>query len=265
MASLTVPLLLCFCGLFLSQAVADWNILHQNGKHHAALSLARSRLQISLQNYCESWRMNVELHNIRDFKVVPEECVPYIGNYVTSVQYQIDSQLTVEECIVYISTTCSFRKDGKDAWLFDVDDTLLSTIPYFKQHQFGGEMFNATAFNEWASKRKATPLEHTMRLYKVLKSMGVQIFLVSSRREDLRSATTDNLVDVGYHGWKSLFLRGNDELNGGVAQYKANVRQQLINDGYRIWGTVGDQFNSFAGLPSAGRTFKLPNPLYYVY
>jgi FMN phosphatase YigB (HAD superfamily) len=27
--------------------------------------------------------------------------------------------------------------DGKDAWIFDVDDTLLSTIPYYKKHGFG--------------------------------------------------------------------------------------------------------------------------------
>ncbi|CAN0904842.1 Acid phosphatase 1 [Linum grandiflorum] len=253
-----ISLLLCFCGVSVSLAAADWNILHHRKQ------ASRKELGISLNNYCESWRINVELHNIRDFHVVPEECVSYIGNYVTSTQYQIDMQLTIEECVVHISTSCNLRKDGKDAWLFDIDDTLLSTVPYLKQHQFGGEMFNLTAFEEWAEQRKAPALEHTMKLFKELRSSGVHIFLISSRRERLRSATTDNLVNVGYHGWKGLILRGPDDEEIGVVDYKAKARQQLINDGYKLWGIVADQYSSFAGYPRAGRTFKLPNPLYYV-
>ncbi|CAN1144908.1 Acid phosphatase 1 [Linum perenne] len=253
-----IPLLLCLSGLFLCTAAADWNILHHRKQ------ASRKEPGISLNNYCESWRMSVELHNIRGFQVVPEECVSYIGNYVTSIQYQIDMQLAIEECVMYISTSCNLRKDGKDAWLFDIDDTLLSTVPYFKKHQFGGEWFNTSAFEEWAEQRNAPALEHTMKLFKELKSLGVQIFLVSSRREHLRSATTDNLVNVGYHGWKGLILRGPDDEQIGVVDYKANVRQRLINDGYKLWGIVADQYSSFAGYPRTGRTFKLPNPLYYV-
>lgn len=94
-------------------------------------------LSISLRNYCESWRMNVELHNIREFQVVPEECVGYIGKYVTSTQYKVDSERAIEEAIVYLSTSCNLEKDGKDAWIFDIDDTLLSTVPYYKKQHFG--------------------------------------------------------------------------------------------------------------------------------
>lgn len=54
---------------------------------------------------------------------------------------------------------------------------------------------------------KATALEHSLKFFNELKGIGVKIILVSSRRECLRSATVDNLVDVGYHGWKSLVLR----------------------------------------------------------
>ena len=120
--------LLCLLSFFISATFADWNILNQRTK---------SGLKISLKSYCESWRINVELHNIQDFGVVPEECVPYIGKYVTSIQYKVDSERTIEECRLYLSTSCPLKKDGKDAWLFDIDDTLLSTVPYFKKHHFG--------------------------------------------------------------------------------------------------------------------------------
>lgn len=80
----------------------------------------------------------MELNNIRGFDVVPEECTEYIGKYMTSSQYKADCERAMEECQVYFSSCCSLKQgDGKDAWIFDVDDTLLSTVPYFKKHGFG--------------------------------------------------------------------------------------------------------------------------------
>ena len=90
-----------------------------------------------MKNYCESWRINVELHNIREFEVVPQECVDYIKKYMTSSQYKVDSERAIEEVTLYLSSCCSLKGDGKDAWIFDVDETLISTIPYFKKHGFG--------------------------------------------------------------------------------------------------------------------------------
>ena len=121
-------LLLCSLSLCLGVALADWNILRQR---------SQNGIMITLKSYCESWRMNVELNNIREFEVVPEECVGYIGKYVTSTQYKVDSERAVEECIVYLSTGCGLKKDGRDAWIFDIDDTLLSTVPYHKKHGYG--------------------------------------------------------------------------------------------------------------------------------
>lgn len=117
-----------FLCLLIPLAVADWSILNQR---------TRNGLKISMKNYCESWRMNVELHNIRDFEVVPEECTYYIGKYVRSIQYQVDSERTTEECLVYLSTTCNLKKDARNAWIFDIDDTLLSPVPFFKNNLYG--------------------------------------------------------------------------------------------------------------------------------
>ncbi|KAL3828287.1 hypothetical protein ACJIZ3_017089 [Penstemon smallii] len=269
-ANLFFSLVISVLILSLSVSAADWNILLNQRK-------TRYGLQITLKNYCESWRMNVELHNIRYFDTVPEECVEYIGRYMTSTQYKVDFERTIDECTVYLSTSCGFKKDGSDAWIFDIDDTLLSTVPYYKKNGFGfgvdiklcklcrGKKSNSTALEEWMRQGKAPALEHSLRLFNQLRGLGVQIILVSSRRECLRSATIDNLVNVGYHGWTSLILRGADDENKDVEKFKADVRKQLISGGgYRIWGILGDQWSSIEGLPSAKRTFKLPNPLYYV-
>lgn len=49
-----------------------------------------------------------------------------------------------------------------------------------------------------------------------------------------------------------------------VKKYKSDVRKEVMKGGYRIWGILGDQYSSIEGIPSPRRTFKLPNPMYYV-
>ncbi|XP_044501864.1 acid phosphatase 1-like [Mangifera indica] len=253
-ANLFLITLVC-TSLFIGLALADWNILNHRKKHGVG---------DGLKNYCESWRINVELNNIREFEVVPQECIDHIKKYMTSSQYKADSERAIEEVILYLSGCCNLEGDGKDAWIFDVDDTLFSTIPYFKKHGFGGEKLNATSLESWMKESKAPALKHTLKLYHEIKHRGIKIFLVSSRRETLRSCTVDNLIHVGYHGWTRLELRALDDECMKVQQYKSAVRQRLSDEGYRIWGVVGDQWSSFNGLPSAERTFKLPNSMYYL-
>ncbi|KAK9072425.1 hypothetical protein SSX86_008859 [Deinandra increscens subsp. villosa] len=237
-------------------AAADWNIMNpQRTRTKSGL------LQISLKSYCESWRMNVELNNIRDFSVVPSECTSYIGKYMNGAQYKADSEATIDECTLYLNTLCDVKKDGKDAWIFDIDDTLLSTVPYYKKHDYGGETLNVTGLEEWMSKGKGTAMEYSLNLYNDIKKRGIQIILVSSRREHLRAATIDNLLDVGFYGWK----RVSENECKTVQEYKAGVRDELMKiNGYRILGILGDQWSSIRGVPTAKRTFKLPNSLYYV-
>ncbi|WCJ38193.1 HAD superfamily subfamily IIIB acid phosphatase [Euphorbia peplus] len=222
-------------------------------------------LEDGLSRYCESWRMNVEINNIRDFASVPEECTGHIKHYMTSSQYKADSQKAIEEIKLYVSGCCtSMEGDGKDAWIFDVDDTLLSTIPFFKKHHFGGDILNRTLMEEWMKGKNAPALEQSLNLFNELKESGYKIILVSSRSEALRSPTVDNLINVGYHGWSLLILRGSEDEISNVQEYKGRARKRLMDQGYRIWGIIGDQWSSINGPPFAKRTFKLPNSMYYV-
>lgn len=46
--------------------------------------------------------------------------------------------------------------------------------------------------------------------------------------------------------------------------FKSGVRKQIEAEGYRIWGNVGDQWTDLQGESLGNRTFKLPNPMYFV-
>lgn len=140
----TMFLSLALASLFVGVVSAgDWNILNQLkglGSSSSQNGIVSKGIKTDLKGYCESWRINVEVHNIRNFDVVPQECVSHIEDYMTSSQYKDDVARTVDEVILHFGSMCCSKTkcDGMDAWIFDVDDTLLSTIPYHKKNGFFG-------------------------------------------------------------------------------------------------------------------------------
>lgn len=66
---------------------------------------------------------------------------------------------------------------------------------------------NMTNLEAWMKEGKAPAIDQMLKLFNEIRDRGIKIFLVSSRKENLRSPTVDNLIDVGYHGWKNLILR----------------------------------------------------------
>ncbi|XP_020539049.2 acid phosphatase 1-like [Jatropha curcas] len=111
---------------------------------------------------------------------------------------------------------------------------------------------------------KAPALEQSLKLFDELKDKGIKIFIVSSRSETLRSATVDNLINVGYHGWSRLLLRGLEDQSMKVQEYQSQARKELMDERYLLWAVIGAQWSSLECLPYAKRTFKLPNSMYYI-
>ena len=85
---------------------------------------------------CKSWRLAVEAHNIIDWTTVPEECEGYVGNYMLGDQYREDSKVVALEAFAY-ARSLNLSGDGRDIWVFDVDETSLSNLPYYAEHGFG--------------------------------------------------------------------------------------------------------------------------------
>ena len=46
--------------------------------------------------------------------------------------------------------------------------------------------------------------------------------------------------------------------------YKSEKRKEMEEEGYRILGNSGDQWSDLLGSPMSVRSFKLPNPMYYI-
>ncbi|XP_062024188.1 stem 28 kDa glycoprotein-like [Rosa rugosa] len=212
---------------------------------------------------CLSWRLAVETHNIIGWKTIPAACEGYVGHYMLGHQYRKDSKAITYEAYLY-AKSLNLTKDGKNLWVFDVDETTLSNLPYYARHGFGVEVFNPTLFNEWVSKSTAPALPESLKLYKKLLALGIKVAFLTGRPESYRKATETNLKNVGYHTWETAILKDSSYAGKTSLFYKSSEREKLEKKGYRIIGNMGDQWTDLLGTNAGNRTFKVPDPMYYI-
>ena len=78
----------------------------------------------------------METNNIIGWYGVPQTCKSYVGHYMLGTQYRDDSRLVVYEAIAY-AESLKLGGDGKDVWVFDIDETTLSNLPYYADNGVG--------------------------------------------------------------------------------------------------------------------------------
>lgn len=216
-----------------------------------------------VQLQCKSWRFAVEANNLSPWKRIPEECANYVKDYMTGRGYQFDLDRVSNEAGIY-ARNVELRGDGKDAWIFDVDETLLSNLPHYAEHGYGLEVFDSVQFDKWVEKGIAPAIKSSFKLYEEVLSLGFKVILLTGRSERHRNITTYNLIKVGFHDWDKLILRSSEDHKKTAPIYKSQKREEMIEEGYRILGNSGDQWSDLLGSSVPDRSFKLPNPMYYI-
>ncbi|KAJ9185539.1 hypothetical protein P3X46_005163 [Hevea brasiliensis] len=215
-------------------------------------------------NYCLSWRLAVEANNVRGWRTVPAQCLRYIEAYMIGGQYDRDLEFITQQIWSYVSGIVP-SSDGLDAWILDVDDTCISNVFYYKGKRYGCDPYDPAGFKAWALMGGCPAIPPLLRLFLDLVEGGFKVFLVTGRdQESLGQATADNLHNQGFIGYERLILRTASYKGQSAVKYKSDIRKQLVEEGYRIWGNVGDQWSDLQGEFLGNRTFKLPNPMYFV-
>jgi len=171
---------------------------------------------------------------------------------------------------------------AQPAIVLDIDETSLSNWSELWQDDFGYfrggpcEMKPQTpcGWRAWQLTAQASAIEPTLGLFNAARSKKVAIFFITGREEDaeLRAATTDNLLKVGYFGWSELIMRASPACrNNDTTGYKRCERKALAAKGYTIIANIGDQWSDLDPDPVdkskgsyAERIFKVPNPFYFI-
>ncbi|KAI3521470.1 hypothetical protein L1887_10938 [Cichorium endivia] len=253
----TMAFTLLFLLLTATTTVASPNIIHLLKPHSGSGGHKHSDLN------CLSWRLAVETNNLRKWTQVPQECKDYVGHYMLGKQYRRDCDIVAAAAYDY-AKALNLTGDGKDVWVFDIDETTLSNLPYYARDTvaFGAIPFNATMFNAWVEEATAPAIPGSLKLYKKLIKLGLKIVFLTGSEDIYREARVKNLKAVGYTTWEKLILKGAGEGSGVV--YKSKKRKELEEAGYRIRGNMGDQWSDLLGNNVGERTFKLPDPMYYI-
>ncbi|CAL5096731.1 unnamed protein product [Urochloa decumbens] len=226
--------------------------------------LTGSRARAAAAAACASWRLGVETNNIRGWYSIPAECRGYVSDYMFGDRFRQDCAVAAREAAAY-AETLELAGDGREAWVFDVDDTALTNLPYYADTGFGAQPYNATYFDEYVANATAPPLPEVLELYEKLLALGIKVVFITGRHDYQREPTVKNLRSAGYHTWEKLVLKPSSlRLGSSVVPYKSGERQKLVDAGYRIVGNMGDQWSDLVGAPEGDRTFKVPDPMYYV-
>jgi hypothetical protein len=144
------------------------------------------------------------------------------------------------------------------AVVFDIDETSLSNYTAIEKDNF---TFGTNSQHE-ATDEIGTAIQPTLDLFNLAKKKGYATFLITGRRENVRTPTAENLAREGFTGYTQLILRPVDSAGSTIA-YKSGERAKIEDQGYKIVANVGDQYSDLAGGHSQV-VFKLPNPFYFL-
>lgn len=194
-----------------------------------------------------------------------EQIIPNLGIVRKQVRSYFESGMYEKEllCIArkikqYISSFSPPHE--KYALVFDIDDTLLSTWPLNKKTNCG---YDKKRFLKWELSAKLPAVKPMRNVYNRALQKGFSLFLITGRKPHLKEATIKNLNQQGFYGWKNIFFSPLDKADMSRAAYKSSVRKSIQEQGYTIIATIGDQLSDLQG-GYAKKSFKLPNPMYYI-
>jgi acid phosphatase len=164
-----------------------------------------SRARVAASS-CASWRLGVETNNIRAWYSIPAACRGYVSDYMFGEQFRQDCAVVAREAAAY-AEGLALAGDGREAWVFDVDDTALTNLPYYADTGFGAEPYNATYFEEYVANATAPALPEVLGLYGKLLALGIKVVFITGRHDYEREPTVKNLRSAGYHTWEKLVLK----------------------------------------------------------
>lgn len=201
-------------------------------------------------------------------------------------RYEADIAAVIAEAGAWIDQRAG--RVTKPAIVLDIDETSLSNWPAIINNDFAyfpdgpcdlEKRGVPCGDNAWHRKAEAPAIAPTRDLYRRLRCLDVpaagactkvDVFFITGRRKlivDQQPAaawTLRNLVSQGFADASEdrLFLRDPNS-HGSASVHKIAARTAIEQQGYTIIANIGDQDSDLSGGHSE-RTFKLPNPFYWL-
>jgi acid phosphatase len=190
-----------------------------------------------------------------------------VEEYIRGGRYEEDISAVVAEARAWLEERT--KTAVKPAIVLDIDETSLSNWPAYRVNGWARIVNGACDLRQgpcglraWQALGQSKAIAPTLALARRARELGVTVFFITGRPENLREATERNLKDQGYE-WTGVILQPEGAQFASAVDFKAPERRKLTEQGYTIVLSLGDQQSDLIG-GYAERTFKLPNPVYYL-
>ena len=190
-----------------------------------------------------------------------------VGKYIDSGRYDRDVAKVVTAARAWLDKRA--RTATKPAIVLDIDETSLSNWPAMRINGWAritdgpcDLQKGPCGVRAWQAMAKSKAIAPTLLLARRAHELGVAIFFISGRPARLLEPTKRNLKEQGFD-WTSVILKPDDANFASVVDFKTPERRKIAEQGYTIILNLGDQESDLKG-GFVERTFKLPNPVYFV-
>jgi acid phosphatase len=190
-----------------------------------------------------------------------------VDEYIRSGQYEDDVGKVVALARAWLEERA--RTAARPAIVLDIDETSLSNWPAYRINGWGRVVNGGCDLEQgpcglraWQALGQSKALAPTLALARRARELGVAVFFISGRPPALQEATERNLREQGYE-WTRVIVLPEGAHFASAVDFKAPERRKLTEQGYTIVLALGDQDSDLKG-GYAERTFKLPNPVYYL-
>lgn len=95
-----------------------------------------SSLKTTHSAFCNSWASSVENNNAGPWETIPAKCKSFVSDYMHGPRYIFDSEVVASYSLAYAKKAIT-GDVGNSTWIFDIDDTLLSNLPYYRSLRYG--------------------------------------------------------------------------------------------------------------------------------
>jgi hypothetical protein len=210
------------------------------------------------------------------------------GQFAADSNYAREAESVADQGSHWLAAKAHGRSHDQKAIVLDVDDTTLATWNYEVASNWA---YNPTTNAQFVTGQEFPAVPGMVDLVTNAAREGYAIFFLTGRPASQEQPTLGNLtsdgvgVDAGYpapttlkDGEDGLFTKPavgdypsyltsacSGDPNGSCTtiHYKSATRAHIESLGYDIVANFGDQYSDLKG-GHADRTFKLPNPNYYL-
>ena len=209
--------------------------------------------------------------NAAEYRAASEQAYRYAQKQLHSAL--ADPNWTADE----VQQSADDYQNKLPAVILDLDETVLDNSAYNARGIVAGTDYDLESWNEWCLEEKALAVAGAAGFIARARALGIKVFFVTNRRDIVKTATINNLNNLGIPATANEVMTRNDDQGRGGDKIS---RRALVANDHRILLLIGDNMHDMcSGMNTtdrdrrnriaveksaqfAGRWIVIPNPMY---